>query len=58
MIAYLERPTPMHRLDPRIKIAWSVAVSLLAVVLRQPGLLAGLLALAIRAAPEAVVSYY
>ena len=41
MLAYLERLTPIHRLDPRVKIAWSVVVSLLAVILRQPWFLAG-----------------
>ncbi len=44
MIAYLEGPSPIHRLDPRTKIAWSVAVSLLAVIFRQPWYLACLLA--------------
>ena len=44
MIAYLEGPSPIHSLDPRIKIAWSVAVSLLAVIFRQPWFLAGLFA--------------
>ena len=44
MLAYLERPTAIHRLDPRVKIAWSVVVSLLAVVFQQPWRLAGLLA--------------
>ena len=42
MFAYLEGPSPIHSLDPRIKIAWSVAVSLLAVIFRQPWFLAGL----------------
>lgn len=45
MLAYLERPTSLHRLDPRVKIAWSVVVSLLAVVFQQPWFLAGLLAI-------------
>lgn len=45
MIAYLEGPSPIHILDPRIKIAWSVAVSLLAVVFRQPWFLASLFAI-------------
>ena len=36
MTAYFDRPSPIHALDPRVKIAWSVVVSLLAVVLRQP----------------------
>jgi energy-coupling factor transport system permease protein len=47
MTAYFDRPSPVHALDPRVKIAWSVAVSLLAVVLRQPLWLAGLFALTI-----------
>lgn len=47
MTAYFDRPSPVHALDPRVKIAWSVAVSLLAVVLRQPVMLGGLFALTI-----------
>jgi energy-coupling factor transport system permease protein len=47
MLAYLERCSPLHRLDPRVKIAWSVLVSLLAVLFQQPWLLAGLLTLAL-----------
>ncbi len=47
MTAYFDRPSPVHALDPRVKIAWSVAVSLLAVVLRQPLMLGGLFALTI-----------
>jgi energy-coupling factor transport system permease protein len=45
MTAYFDYYTPIHSLDPRVKIAWSVVVSLLAVVLRQPLLLGGLFAL-------------
>lgn len=45
MTAYLDRPTPIHALDPRVKIAWSVVVSLLAVILGDPILLAVLLIL-------------
>ena len=45
MTAYFEHPTPMYRLDPRVKVAWSVVVSLLAVILRGPLLLGSLLAL-------------
>jgi len=47
MTAYFDRPSPVHLLDPRVKIAWSVVVSLLAVVLRHPLLLGGLFALTI-----------
>ena len=47
MTAYFDRPSPVHTLDPRVKIAWSVVVSILAVVLRHPLLLGGLLALTI-----------
>ena len=47
MIAYFDRPSPVHALDPRVKIAWSVAVSLLAVLLQQPLMLGGLFALTI-----------
>ena len=36
MTAYFDRPSPITCLDPRVKIAWSVVVSLLAVILRQP----------------------
>ena len=28
MTAYFDRPSPIHALDPRVKIAWSVVVSL------------------------------
>ena len=45
MTAYLDRPSAIHHLDPRVKIAWSVAVSLLAVILGHPILLAALLTL-------------
>ncbi|MGO8748124.1 MAG: energy-coupling factor transporter transmembrane component T family protein [Thermoguttaceae bacterium] len=45
MTAYLDRISPIHRLDPRVKIAWSVIVSLLAMILGQPAFLAGLLVL-------------
>ncbi len=45
MIASSDRPSPRRALDPRLKIAWCVAVSLLAVVLGSPMHLAGLLAL-------------
>ena len=37
------RRWPVHDLDPRVKIAWSVVVSLLAVILRHPLSLAALL---------------
>ena len=47
MTAYFDRPSPVHALDPRVKIAWSVVVSLLAVVLGHPLLLGGLFALTI-----------
>ena len=46
MTAYFDRPSPIHALDPRVKIAWSAAVSLLAVILGRP-LLGGLLAITI-----------
>ena len=39
MTAYLDRHSPIHTLDPRVKIAWSVVVSLLAVILGTPLLL-------------------
>ena len=45
MTAYFDRPSLVHALDPRVKIAWSVVVSLLAVVLGTPLLLGGLFAL-------------
>lgn len=45
MTAYLERDTVVHALDPRVKIAWSVVVSLLAVILGHPAHLAALCAL-------------
>ena len=47
MTAYFDRPSPIHALDPRVKIAWSVVVSLLAVILGHPLLLGTLFALAI-----------
>ena len=45
MTAYFDHQTPIHSLDPRVKIAWSVVASLLAVVLRGPLLLGSLFAL-------------
>ena len=45
MTAYFDRHTPIHSLDPRVKIAWSMVVSFLAVILREPLLLGGLFAL-------------
>ncbi len=45
MTAYFDHHTPIHSLDPRVKIAWSVVVSLLAVILREPLLLGSLFAL-------------
>ncbi len=47
MIAYCDRRSPIHALDPRIKIAWSVVVSFLAVVLRHPASLAVLVGLSL-----------
>ena len=47
MSVYLDRPSPVHSLDPRVKIAWSVVASLLAVILGHPVLLAALLFLTI-----------
>ncbi len=47
MTAYVDRRWPVHNLDPRVKIAWSVVVSLLAVILRHPLSLAALLAVAV-----------
>jgi energy-coupling factor transport system permease protein len=47
MTAYFDQPSPIHALDPRVKIAWSVVVSLLAVILRSALLLGGLLAVTI-----------
>ena len=49
MTAYFDRPSPIHALDPRVKIAWSVVVSLLAVILGHPLLLGALFALDHRA---------
>ena len=48
MTAYFDRPSIVHALDPRVKIAWSVVVSLLAVVLGRPLWLGGLLAITLR----------
>ena len=45
MIAYFDRPSLIHALDPRVKIAWSVVVSLLAVILGHPLLLGTLFAI-------------
>jgi energy-coupling factor transport system permease protein len=42
-----DRRWPAHNLDPRVKIAWSAVVSLLAVILRHPLWLAALLAVAV-----------
>ncbi|MGD9126202.1 MAG: energy-coupling factor transporter transmembrane component T [Planctomycetia bacterium] len=42
MTVYIDRPSLIHSLDPRVKIAWSVAVSILAVILHGPILLGGL----------------
>ena len=47
MTAYFDRPSPIHALDPRVKIAWSVVVSLLAVILGHPLLLGTLFALTV-----------
>lgn len=47
MTACLDRLSPVGRLDPRVKIAWSVVVSLLAVILGAPVHLAGLLLLTV-----------
>ncbi len=47
MTAYFDRPSLVHALDPRVKIAWSVVISLLAVILGDPLLLSGLFALTI-----------
>jgi energy-coupling factor transport system permease protein len=44
MTAYADLPSSIHAFDPRVKIAWSVVVSLLAVILRGPVLLGGLFA--------------
>jgi energy-coupling factor transport system permease protein len=53
MTAYFDRSSPVHALDPRVKIAWSVLVSLLAILLGDPLMLGGLFALTI--APWCVV---
>ena len=45
MTAYFDRPTIVHALDPRVKIAGSVVVSLLAILLGRPLLLGGLFAI-------------
>ena len=45
MTAYLDRHSPIHSLDPRVKIGWSVVVSLLAIILGHPILLGTLLIL-------------
>jgi energy-coupling factor transport system permease protein len=47
MTAYFDRPSLVHALDPRVKIAWSVVVSLLAVILGQPRFLGALFTIAI-----------
>ena len=47
MNAYLDRRSPVHALDPRVKIAWSIVVSVLAVILGRPLLLAMLLVITI-----------
>ncbi len=47
MTAAGDRRWPVQDLDPRVKIAWSVVVSLLAVILRHPLWLAALLAVAV-----------
>ena len=47
MIAYYSHPSPIHALDPRVKIMWSVVVSLLAVVWDGPLFLGGLFAITI-----------
>lgn len=47
MNVYLDGRSPIHAFDPRVKIAWSLAVSLLAVILRHPAFLAGLFLLTI-----------
>ena len=47
MIACLDHPSPIHTLDARVKIAWSVVISLLAVILIDPLFLAGLLILTV-----------
>jgi energy-coupling factor transport system permease protein len=44
---YFSQPSPIHALDPRVKIAWSVVVALLAMVLWQPVLLGALLAVSV-----------
>ena len=45
MTVYIDRPSSIHNLDPRVKIAWSVVVSILAVIFRNPTLLGGLFVL-------------
>ena len=45
MTVYIDRPSSIHNLDPRVKIAWSVVVSILAVIFRNPALLGGLFVL-------------
>jgi energy-coupling factor transport system permease protein len=47
MAIYLDRQSLIHALDPRVKITFSVVVSLLAVILGHPLLLAGLFTLTI-----------
>ncbi len=47
MAVYLDRRSLIHALDPRVKIAFSVVISLLAMLLGHPVLLAGLLTLTI-----------
>jgi energy-coupling factor transport system permease protein len=47
MTAYSDRRSPIHALDPRVKIAWSVVVSMLAIILGDAALLAGLSAIAV-----------
>ena len=45
MTAYLDGSSLIHSLDPRTKIAWSVVVSLLAIILGHPILLTAILVL-------------
>ncbi len=40
MIGYVDRSSAVHRVDPRLKIAWSLVISLLAVAISHPAGLA------------------
>jgi energy-coupling factor transport system permease protein len=47
MTAYSDRPSPLSSVDPRLKIAYSLVISLLAVMLGKPLFLGGLFAITV-----------